>query len=165
MNRLIKVAIVALFPIYLYSHSLVLNLMDNEDGTITASGMFNTGESAAGAMVRILAIESQEILYEKRLPENSELTIPIPKVAYTVVLDGGPGHTVSKPGIEPQGGFIKEKMPKEGKNKKEQPSRTNMQISSSNAVTYSIIVAFLLLFATIFISIKNTNKLLQELKK
>ncbi|MEN5407298.1 hypothetical protein [Aliarcobacter butzleri] len=40
-----------------------------------------------------------------------------------------------------------------------------MQISSSPAVTISIVLAFILLFATIFISIKNTNKLLKKIQK
>lgn len=161
MNKVIKLIMILLLPATLYSHSLLLNVFDNNDGTITVEGMFNTGESAAGAFVKLKATNSGEILYEKRLPDSNELTIKIPKVQYQVLLDGGPGHTVTKEGIPPKGGFIKEE--KKAK-KKNNSKRTNTTISSSNAVTISIVVAFILLFATIFISIRNTNKLVKELQ-
>ncbi|NVJ54699.1 MAG: hypothetical protein HWD90_13525 [Campylobacteraceae bacterium] len=161
MNKVIKLIMILLLPATLYSHSLLLNIFDNNDGTITVEGMFNTGESAAGAFVKLKATNSGEILYEKRLPDSNELTIKIPKVQYQVFLDGGPGHTVIKEGIPPQGGFIKEeKKAKKNNNSK----RMNTTISSSKAVTISIVVAFILLFATIFISIRNTNKLVKELQ-
>ncbi|WP_320036079.1 hypothetical protein [Halarcobacter sp.] len=161
MKKLKKIILILILPIYLFSHSIVLNLIDNEDGTITIVGMFNTGESAAGAMVKLIAVNSNEILFQKRLDDNSELTVNIPKIPYKVVLDGGAGHTVFKDGIPPKDGFKKVEQKKEAK----QPSRTNMEISTSKATTYSIILAFVLLIATIIISILNTNRLMKELKQ
>ncbi|RXJ90335.1 hypothetical protein CRV01_04040 [Arcobacter sp. CECT 8983] len=161
MNKIVKLILIFLVPATLYSHSLLLNVFDNNDGTITVEGMFNTGESAAGAFVKLQALNSGEILFEKRLPDSNELTIKIPKIKYQVLLDGGPGHTVIKEGIPPKEGFIKEeKKVKKNNNSK----RMNATISSSKAVTISIAIAFILLFATIFISIRNTNKLIKELQ-
>ncbi len=162
MNKIFKLILLFLLPVTLYSHSLLLNIYDNQDGTITVEGMFNTGESAAGAFVKLQALNSGEILFQKRLPDSNELTINIPKVKYQVLLDGGPGHTVIKEGVPPKGGFIKEES-KEVK-KKDKSSKMSAQLSSSKAVTISIVVAFILLFATIFISIINTNKLINELQ-
>ena len=154
-----NIIILMLFPLSLYSHSLLLNIMDNEDGSIIISGGFNTGESAAGAMVRLKATSSGEILYEKRLGSEGEVSIKIPKIPYQVILDGGKGHTIVKDGIPPKEGFIL----KEKKQKKR--ARTDAGISSNNAVLVSISIAFILLFATIFMSARNTSKLMQEIKK
>ncbi len=153
-----------LLPIFLYSHSLLLNLLDNEDGTITIIGEFSTGESATGALVKVKALDSDEILFQKRLPSSSELTIDIPKVKYQVILDGGVGHTIIREGITPKGGFENKKQTTKEKDKAKKPSRTDAKISTSNAVIVSIVMAFILLFATIFVSIKNTNRLINELK-
>ncbi len=162
MKKIYKLLLILVLPISLYSHSLLLNLIANEDGTMTIVGGFNTGESAAGALIKLEALSSGEILFQQRLSDSSELTVDIPNIPYQVILDGGPGHTVSKEGIEPEEGFIKPK--KEQVKKKERPSRANAQISSSKAVTISILIAFILLFATIIISVINTNKLMKELQ-
>lgn len=162
MNKLIKTILIFLIPATLYSHSLLLNIFDNQDGTITVEGVFNTGESAAGAFVKLQAIESGEILFEQRLPDSNELTMAIPKIKYQVLLDGGPGHIVIKEGIEPKGGFEKVEVIKE--KRKDKTSKMSAELSSSKAVTVSIIVAFILLLATILISIRNTNRLMNELQ-
>lgn len=163
MKKLINIIILVLTPIYLFSHSLVLNVLDNQDGTISIEGEFNTGESAAGALVKIITLNSEEILFEQRLTDDKEMIIDIPKIPYKIVLDGGPGHTEEKMGIPPKGGF--EKVEESKTKKEEKPSRNNMQISTSPAITISIVFAFILLFATIIISIRNTNKILNQLKQ
>lgn len=160
MKNLLMILTFIILPINIYAHSLLLNVFDNDDGTITISGAFNTGESAQGALLKLESINTGEILFQKRLPDEGELTINIPKIAYQIVLDGGPGHKVVKQGIAPQDGFIKEEVKKEKKKR----SKTDMQISSSKAVTYSIVLAFILLFATMFVSIRNTNKILKEIR-
>eukprot|EP01029_Cantina_marsupialis_P028865 TRINITY_DN778106_c0_g1_i1.p2 TRINITY_DN778106_c0_g1~~TRINITY_DN778106_c0_g1_i1.p2 ORF type:complete len:165 (-),score=19.56 TRINITY_DN778106_c0_g1_i1:79-573(-) len=161
MKKIINLLLLISLPISLLAHSLVLSVFDNEDGTLTASGMFNTGESAAGAIVK-LESNSGEILYEKRLPDEGELTINIPSTPYKVILEGGPGHVAIKDGIPPKGGFKAESVKKETK-KVKKPTRTDMTVSTSKAVTISIVLAFILLFATIIVSIRNTNKLLTNL--
>lgn len=170
MKKLINILFLILTPIYLFAHSLVLNILDNQDDTISVEGMFNTGESAAGALIKLEALDSGEILFQQRLSDDTEMIVKIPKVPYKIILDGGPGHTAEKIGIPPKAGFEKiEKIQtkqelKAPAKKEEKPNRNLMQISSSTAVTVSIIFSFILLFATIIVSIKNTNKLINQLK-
>lgn len=163
MKKLFFILCTLALSLTLHAHTLVLNIDDNEDGTIFIQGMFNTGESAEGALVVIESLNSQEVLFKKRLPSSSELNVPMPKEPYQVVLNGGPGHTIIKEGIEPVGGFTVKAS--EVKQKQKAPNRANMKISTSPAMTISIILAFVLLIATIIVSIFNTNRLIKELKK
>ena len=157
MNKYLKFFILLIIPINLFAHSLILNLIDNEDGTITIAGEFSTGESASGALVKIVASQTKETILEKRLDDESEITVKIPSIKYDVILDGGPNHTAKKPGIEPPEGF------KETKKEKKVQEEKNTQISLSYKVLFTI--AFLLFALTILISIYNTNKILKESKK
>jgi hypothetical protein len=158
MKIKLNIILLILLPLSLYSHSLLLNIMDNKDGTILVSGAFDTGESAAGAMVKIQAINSDEILYQKRLDNEGELNLKIPKVPYQIILDAGEGEDIiAKDGIPPKEGFIVD-------TKKKKNTKGNSDVSTSNAVIISIIIAFILLFATLFMSAKNTNALIRELQ-
>ncbi|RBQ28934.1 hypothetical protein ACNSOS_05125 [Aliarcobacter vitoriensis] len=165
MNKIFKIAILLLSPLYIFAHSLVLYVDDNKDGTITIAGEFNTGESASGALVKLEALHSGEILFQQRLTDD-DLIVDIPKIPYKVVLDGGGAdHQEEKIGIAPPNGFEKvEQVAKPEAKKEQKPSRSLMQISSSPAVTISIFLAFLLLFATMLVSIINTNKILKKLE-
>lgn len=162
MKKLILIVAIFIFPTFIQAHSLLLNVFDNEDNTITVEGIFNTGESGAGALIQLKSKNSNKILYEKRLPDESELTIKIPSEPYLIILDGGKGHKVKKEGIAPIDGF--KKVDKDKEEKKDKTEKLNSEISTSKAITFSIIGAFLLLFATILISIKNTNKILKEIQ-
>ena len=103
-----KILIFVFFSMSLFAHNLIMNVIDNKDNTITVVGEFSTGEDAAGAMIRLESLVNAEVLYKQRLPQESELTINIPKEPYQIVLDGGPGHTIVKEGIAPLEGFKKE---------------------------------------------------------
>lgn len=168
MNNIFKIALIFLTPIYLFAHELVLNLYDNKDGTMQIEGKFNTGESAAGILVKIDTLHSNETIFQQRLTED-KLIIDIPKIAYKVILlDEEDGDFIEKLGIPPLQGFEKVEIKKESKQedkKQETPNRMGMKLSSSTAVNISIILGFILLFATIFISIKNTNRILKEIQK
>ena len=150
-----------ILPTFMYSHSLLLNVFNNDDNTITIEGGFSTGEAAPGAQIRIEALASGEVLYKKRLPDESELTIDIPKESYQIVLDGGPGHQMIKEGPAPIDGFTKT-------TKKTSNTTLSQEEDASNtwslALIFTVALAFILLFLTIFISIKNTNILMKELK-
>ncbi len=160
MKKYLQLIILTLLPLSIFAHELEVKIVDNTDGTFTIHGQFNTGESAAGALVILEALNSNKVLKEARLDDDGKLTLKIPQEPYQIIFDDeDEEHKIIKTGVEPIGGFKKEEI------KQKQQSKTNMQISSSNAVTICIIIAFILLFATIFISIKNTNKLLNELKK
>jgi hypothetical protein len=139
----------------LFAHSLVLDLFDNSDGTIQIVGGFNTGQNAAGALVKVESLVTGKILLSKRLPDESEITFKIPLEEYQVILDGGPGHTVIKKGIEPKGGFKKlVKKPIQKSIKKENSSFTL-------PILWGICIVFL--FLILFFWIRNTNKLLKLL--
>lgn len=142
----------------LFSHTLLLEEFDNEDETMEVIGSFSTGARAEGALLRIESLSSASILFEKRLPESSSLIIPIPKEAYLLVLDGGPGHQVVLEGkIQPKGGFSVSTTKKE--NKELSKNRSSSQ-EWSTAYIVILSIAFLLIFLTLYISSKNTTKLM-----
>lgn len=97
----------------MFAHTALLQMSDNEDGTMEIFGGFSTGQSAAGAKILIKSQITSNILYENRVPQSGTLIVQIPKEPYLVVLDSGPGHRVEKTGeIEPTNGFNKESLKK-----------------------------------------------------
>lgn len=153
------------FSMSLFAHNLIMNVIDNKDNTITVVGEFSTGEDAAGAMIRLESLVNAEVLYKQRLPQESELTINIPKEPYQIVLDGGPGHTIVKEGIAPLEGFKKEIKEKE----KEVNTKLSTAQNANNEwdlLTIFFFVLCLILFGlAIYFSNKNTNKILEKLKE
>ncbi|XOB62750.1 hypothetical protein ACMC56_02820 [Campylobacterota bacterium DY0563] len=158
-----------LFSIFILStilnaHTLLMNIMDNEDNTILVTGEFSTGEFAVGAMVRLESLLSGEVLYKKRLPDSSELIIEIPKEPYQIVLDGGPNHQIVKEGIAPIEGFSKEILKKDKKtNALSQPREVTKQWNNITIILF--LLAFVLFLLTIYFSIINTNKILRSIKE
>ena len=149
----------------LYAHTLLMNVVDNEDNTITVIGEFSTGEKAAGALVRLESLVSGEILFKQRLPVESELTINIPKEPYQVVLDGGPGHTIVKEGIEPLEGFTQEgkEKAKTNSNKLSKAENLNNEWDLTTIILFTICIVLLLL--ALYFSSRNTNKILNEIRQ
>lgn len=157
MKKYLILFILLFFTTYTSAHELEVKIIDNKDNTITIFALLNTGESAAGVLIKLEDKKTKEVLFQKRLPSNNQLIVNIPKTAYTIIFDEGDDDLTIKEGIPPKEGFKKQKE-KKGK------SRINTQLSTSKAVTFSIIIAFLLLLLTIFISKKNTEKILKELQ-
>lgn len=157
-----KIILISLFFISAYAHTLLLNIFNNEDNTITVEGVYSTGENASGALIRVESLVSGEILYKKRLPQSSELTIDIPKEPYQIVLDGGPGHTIIKDGVPPLEGFEKKLEKKEKAKVTVVPKNTNKQ---SDLYFYFLLIIAMLFILTIYFSFKNTNKILGEIKQ
>lgn len=147
-----KVLIFLLVLTSLFAHKIVLNVIDNEDNTITIIGGYDTGQSAANALVRLESISSGKVLYEKRLSDESEMRVKIPNEPYKIVLDGGAGHTQIKEGIAPKGGF-KTKKAKNTKHKTQ-----NQQLNIAYIITLLVAIVFMIL--TMFFSYKNTQKLI-----
>jgi len=141
-----------------------MNVLDNEDDTITVIGQFSTGQIALDAMVRIEALNTGEILYKKRLPESGELDIIIPTQPYQIVLDGGPGHTIVKEGIPPIKGY-KEKL--KDKNSDTKELSQNMTSKNEWSLSYIILISitFLLIALTIYYSKRNTDKILKMIQE
>jgi len=158
-NKILFILMSFLIPVFVFGHSLLLNVFDNDDNTISVEGIFNTGELAPGAEIRIESLLTGEVLYKARLPDESELIINIPKEPYQVVLDGGPGHQVIKEGIEPKDGFSKNISKKRKEIKISKPRNRGLGLPIEMII--SVAIAFGLLFVTIFISIRNTNKLMK----
>ncbi len=160
-----KIFIFLTLTLSLYAHNLLMSVMDNEDNTITVIGEFSTGEKAAGALVRLESLVSGEILFKQRLPVESELTIDIPKEPYQVVLDGGPGHTIVKEGIESLEGFAKEVKEKAKSNsvKLSKPEEFNNDWSLTTIILFTVCIVLLLL--ALYFSSKNTNKILNEIRQ
>ena len=82
-----------------FAHTLYMNLVDNEDGTVLIESMYSTGSTGAGLPV-ILEDKNGNVIQKMKLDENGEATFEIPDQPYEVFLDGGPGHTVRKQGPE-----------------------------------------------------------------
>lgn len=147
----------------IHAHTLLLNIFDNKDNTITIEAGFDTGATAEGALIRLESLKSKEIIYKKRLPQESELRVQIPNEAYQVVLDAGSGHIITKIGIAPNNGFTKNKVFK--KKIIDSPKIQEKELSLEAKTQISFALAFFLIFLSIFIGTKNTNKLIRELKK
>lgn len=153
-----------IFQSSLFSHSLLLNVFDNEDDTITVEALFSTGEPALGAQIRLESIIDGKVIYKERFSNKSELTIGIPKQPYNIILDGGPSHKVIKEGIPPLKGFFKEDLKSVANSKRTKETSAN-SISKMNIILISILSSLFLLFLTIFICARNTNRLIIEVRK
>lgn len=116
--------------------------------------------------MKILALHSGEVLYQQRLVDEG-LLVQIPKIPYKIVLDDGDKHSAESLGIAPIGGFeeIDKKTLENKKEKKESKSRSLIKVSDSMAVNVSIILAFILILASIMVSIINTRKILKKMEE
>ena len=161
-QMLLLLIVLLLLPALAGAHTLMVYILDNEDGTLTVEGRFNTGQTAEGALIRLESLVTGEVLFKQRLPQESELTVTIPDEPYQVVLDAGPGHTIVKEGIPPQGGFA-ETYPAQGKT----AAVTRHQVPSRGMpglMQLSIGCALVLLLLTLYFSHRNTQKLLKALQ-
>jgi len=162
MKRYIGVGLCLMLSVSAYAHTLLMNVINNDDNTITVHGEFSTGELAQGALIRLESLHSGAVLFKQRLPVESEVVIPIPKEPYQIVLDGGPGHTVVKEGIAPNEGFsVEAKASTTSKLSQSQNGTTEW----STPVIVLFTCAFMLLFLTLYVSMKNTRLILSEIRK
>ena len=91
------VALAWIQPMSAAAHSALLNCFDNADGTFTCQGGYSDGSSATG--IRIVVRDgSGTILQEARLDSNSEVTLERPQGDFTVLFDGGAGHSIEVDG-------------------------------------------------------------------
>lgn len=166
MNKIIQIPILLIvLQSFLLSHTLLLNIFDNEDNTIQVEGIFSTGEPASGAQILLKSLSGGKVLYKKRLPLEGELTINIPQEPYQVILNGGPGHNITQKGIAPKNGFVKKNNTEEIIFSKIDKNTTDKKDSRNSIIYYGLIGTFLLLLFTIFISIRNTNKIITILRE
>ena len=82
---------------YVWAHSALMNCFDNGDNTFTCQGGFSDGSSATGIEIRVLD-RSGNVLEKATMNSNSEVTFERPEGDFTVIFDGGPGHSVEVDG-------------------------------------------------------------------
>ncbi len=80
-----------------FAHSALLNCFDNADGTFTCQGGYSDGSSATGIRI-VVKDDSGRILQEAQLNADSEVVLPRPQEQFTILFDGGSGHSVEIPG-------------------------------------------------------------------
>ena len=83
------------------AHKPLLSVADNEDGTIYIEAGFSDGGSAAGHKIILKDEKTEAVISEHRVGEDGTLDLKKPSVPYTVTLDAGVGHVVTKPGPPP----------------------------------------------------------------
>lgn len=154
MNRFPTWLPALLVSAHLLAHDLVLNVIDNRDGTITVAGALSTGESAAGALVRLQALHGEETFREQRLPDESRVTLKIPDRPYRIILIGGREAPIVQPGVAPPGGF---KTPERGEREQAAAAKQN-GTAIPNAAGTSLALAFVLLAATLWSAVRNTRR-------
>ena len=72
------------------AHTLFMTVEDNEDGTVTVQGVFSSGAIAVGVEVR-LEDEKGKVLWKGKTDNDGECTFRKPNMAYTIIMDFGPG--------------------------------------------------------------------------
>lgn len=103
MKKIILMILIAA-PVALWAHTPLLVVEDNGDGTIYIEAGFSNGASAAGTDIIIKLKSTDEVFWEGVMGEDYVET-EMPSEPYTVTLDAGPGHVVTKDGPVPDGGF------------------------------------------------------------
>ncbi len=96
-KSILVLMLVALMVTSVSAHTLFMNLYDNEDGTVTVSGMFSTGTMAANTEVRVESKEGK-VLIKGKTDDDGEFEFAKPDQPYMVVLDYGPGHVATQDG-------------------------------------------------------------------
>jgi hypothetical protein len=81
-----------------FAHSVELFVEDNGDGTILVKAGESDGEPASGAAVVIRDKETTQPILTFAMPDSGKIKVPMPKVPYTVTVDMGSGHTVTRTG-------------------------------------------------------------------
>lgn len=99
LTRLSFLLISLLASQVLFAHTLFMTVEDNEDETVTATGMFSTGSVASFVEVR-LESNNGKVLWKSHTDEDGEITFEKLSVPYLIIMDAGPGHVVEKEGIQ-----------------------------------------------------------------
>ena len=76
------------------AHTPLFSCWDNGDNTISCEGGYSDGSSAAGTAI-IVKDAGGAVISSGKLDKTGQLTLNKPSGDYTVIFDGGPGHTVT----------------------------------------------------------------------
>lgn len=96
--NLLSIAIILFCVCKINAHNALLFTEDNGDGTIYIEAGLSTGESAAGAQITIRDKSTGQPLSKFVLPDSGKINIQMPAVPYTITLDLGVGHIITKTG-------------------------------------------------------------------
>lgn len=97
----VMLIIFSLAPGLSWAHKPLLGVSDNDDGTMSIEAGFSDGSSAAGHKIILKNQATGETLLEEKVGEDGALDLKKPTVNFTVTLDAGEGHTVTKDGPAP----------------------------------------------------------------
>ena len=100
LHRLIPVLLTALIACVssASAHNALLFVEDNGNGSIYIEAGISTGESPAGSKIIIRDKATGQPLSTFVVPDSAKIYTPMPAVPYTVTLDMGVGHIVTKSG-------------------------------------------------------------------
>lgn len=98
----LSVAVPLLFSTGAWAHTAFLFLAIEDDGQLRIETGFSDGGTGGGLPVEIRDAESGELLETVTMPESGIAQAARPSRAYTVTLNAGEGHRVSKPGPMPK---------------------------------------------------------------
>lgn len=91
----------ALLAAAAHAHTPFLFLALQDDGQLRIETGFSDGSTGAGMPIHIRDAATGEVLQTIAMPENGIARVTPPTVKYTVTLDAGEGHQVTKPGPAP----------------------------------------------------------------
>lgn len=94
MQRLVYLAVLlflVLFASSALAHTLAVFADENGDGTVTIEAVYSTQEIPVFAEVRLEDAE-EKVLWKGKIDEDGLCTFKKPEVAYTIIVDAGPGH-------------------------------------------------------------------------
>lgn len=83
---------------FLFAHSIRLEIEDNGNKTITIKAHIPSEGAAAGGKIIIKNKITGQPILKDTIPESGEITAKMPDVPYTVTLDMGDEHTITKTG-------------------------------------------------------------------
>lgn len=82
----------------LFGHSVRMEIVDNGDSTITIKAYIPSEGAATGSKIIIKNKITGQPILKDTIPESGEITAKMPEVPYTVTLDMGDEHTITKTG-------------------------------------------------------------------
>lgn len=80
-----------------HAHTPLFACYDNGDGTIMCEGGFSDGSSASGVPIKVRDAKGA-VVAEGKMNANSEFEFKKPAGVYSVVFEGGEGHSIEIPG-------------------------------------------------------------------
>lgn len=94
MRNLMKIGVVIVgLASSSYAHTALMNCMENSDAIIGCEAGFSDGSSATGVPLKV--VQDGKVVFETKFDQNSEVSFKKPQGEYTVVFDGGDGHTLT----------------------------------------------------------------------